>query len=304
MKSFNHGKRMSNMSISEQRVKIITDSAGDIPAELVRKLGITVLPMMVCFGEEEFRDGVDLSSKDFFARLRNDEILPKTAQPLLSEVKKVLEATAAEGVPAVVIHMSSGLSGTYSTTRMVAEEINASGAEIRVIDSLSASFGEGMLVLEAAEMARDGATAEAIEREILRRIPRMNHLFILDTMEYLLKGGRISRTQAIMGTVLDIKPTLFINNAGLILPRSKARGRRRSIEQLLAEVENRMVDPTEQKVGVIQADCPNDAEILAEEIQRRLNPKQITMVEMTATVGTHIGPGMMGVTFDSDKGRE
>lgn len=291
------------MSVSGKRVKIITDSAGDIPAELVRAWGITVLPMMVCFGEEEFRDGVDLLPKAFFDKLKNGGVLPKTAQPLLSEVKRVLEATAAEGVPAIVIHMSSGLSGTYGTTHMVAEELNAAGAEIRVIDSLSASFGQGMLVLEAAEMARNGASAEAIEKDIKRRIPRMNHLFILDTVEYLLKGGRISKTQAIVGAMLDIKPILHINDTGYIIAKSKARGRRRSVEQLLTEVESRIVDPTQQKVGVIHADCPDDAVELAKEIERRLSPKQMTIVEMTATVGTHVGPGMMGVTFESDKGR-
>jgi DegV family protein with EDD domain len=292
------------MGASERSVKIITDSAADIPAELARQAGITVLPMMVCFGEEEFQDGVNLTPQAFFAKLKSSETLPKTAQPLLSEVKKVLEQTAAEGRPAVVIHMSSGLSGTYATTQMVADELNAAGAEILVVDSLSASIGQGMLALAAAEMARAGFSSEAIRQDVLRRIPRMNHLFILDTMEYLLKGGRIGKTQAVVGTMLDIKPTLYINNAGQIITRSKARGRRRSVEQLLAEVESRIVDPTAQKVGVVHADCPDDAAALAGEIERRLSPKQIMVVEMTATVGTHVGPGMMGVVFESDQGRE
>lgn len=284
-------------------VKIVTDSAADIPVELCREEDITVLPMMIYFGEEEYRDGIDLLPKAFYERLRRGEAMPKTAQPLLSEVTRAFEKLTADGSSVVVIHLSSALSGTYSTSLMVAEEMRESGADITVIDSHSASFGLGMLVLKAARMAKEGASPQEITADIEERIPRVNHLFILETIDYLLKGGRIGKAQAVVGSMLDIKPFLYIDDHGKILARSKARGRRRSIEQLLAEVEARWTPPVSQSIGVIHADCLEEAEVVAAEIKRRLAPQSLTIVDMTSTVGTHVGPGLIGIIFESDKGR-
>lgn len=286
-----------------QKVRIVTDSAADLPKAVREAEGIAMLPMQITFGDEEFRDGVDLSAAEFYRRLREGNILPKTAQPLVAEVEKVFRELTADGSSLVVLHMSSGLSGTYATSLMLAEELKAKGADIHVVDSLSASLGQGLLVLSAARMARQGATSGEIVADLARRIPRINHLFILDTIEYLLKGGRITKTEAVLGTILDVKPQLYINNEGRILVKAKVRGRKRSIAQLLEEVGKRLTDPSRQTVGVVHADCPDEAGELVEQVRQRFAPAEIITSEMTATVGTHVGPGLLGVVFESDLGR-
>lgn len=286
------------------KVGIITDSAADLPKEIQEAEGITVLPMQITFGDEEFQDGVDLSTTEFYRRLRLGPILPKTAQPLMSGVEKTFRELTADESPLVVIHLSSGLSGTYSTSLMLAEQLNAAGAEIHVVDSLSASLGQGWLVLCAARLAKAGASAQEIVADLKKRIPRLNHLFILDTIEYLLKGGRISKTEAVVGTILDVKPQLYINQEGRILGKSKTRGRKRSIANLLDEVGRRLTEPSRQTVSVVHADCPGEAQELVAEIRHRFNPAEIIVGEMSATVGTHVGPGLLGIVFESDLGRE
>lgn len=287
-----------------KKVKIVTDSAADLPSWVHDEEEITVLPMTVYFGDEEFRDGVDITPSNFYSRIRQKDAQPKTAQPRLNDVRETLQKLSADGSSIVVIHLSSGLSGTYATTEMVAEEMRAHGADISVVDSLSASFGQGWLVLCATRMARAGACRDEILSDLNQRIPRMNHLFILDTIEFLMRGGRISKTEAFVGTVLDVKPILYIDDHGKILAKGKTRGRKRSITQLLQEVEARMTHPELQTVGVIHADCPDEADELIEELKRRINPREIIKAEMTATVGTHVGPGLLGITFETDLGRE
>lgn len=287
-----------------QKVRIVTDSAADLPKEVQEAEGIVVLPMQITFGDEEFQDGVDLNASEFYNRLRQGDILPKTAQPLMAMVERAFRELTADGSSLVVIHLSSELSGTYSTSLMLAEQLNAAGADIHVVDSLSASLGQGWLVLCAARMARKGTAPQEILADLAQRIPKVNHLFILDTIEYLLKGGRISKTEAVLGTILDVKPQLYINNEGRILAMSKARGRKRSVAQLLDEVEKRLTNPTEKTVNVVHANCPEEAEELVEKIKQRFNPAEIITGEMTATVGTHVGPGLLGIVFESDLGRE
>lgn len=284
------------------KVKIVTDSAADLPGWVLEQEEITVLPMTIYLGEEEFRDGIDLTPASFYARVRNLD-QPKTAQPRLSDVRETLGRLSADGSPIVVIHLSSGLSGTYLTSEMVAEEMRGHGADITVIDSLSASFGQGWLALCAARMARAGARRDEIVDNIMARIPKMNHLFILDTIEYLLRGGRISKTEALVGTMLDVKPLLYIDDSGKILAKTKTLGRKRSISQLIREVEARITDPEEKTVGVIHADCSDEADELIRELERTIRPREIIKTEMTATVGTHVGPGLLGITFETDRGR-
>lgn len=285
------------------KVKIVTDSAADLPSWVMHEEDITVLPMTIYIGEEEFRDGVDLQPATFYRRIRNKE-QPKTAQPRLSDLRVTLKELSEDGSPIVVIHLSSALSGTYATSEMVAEEMRQHGADITVIDSLSASFGQGWMVLCAARMARAGAGRDEIVNEIKMRIPKMNHLFILDTIEYLMQGGRITKAEALVGTVLDIKPLLYIDEFGRILAKGRTRGRKRSIANLLQDVESRITDPEAKTVGVIHADCSDEADELIEELKQRINPREIIKAEMTATVGTHVGPGLLGITFETDRGRE
>ena len=285
-------------------IKIVTDSAGDIPRSLAEAEGIHVLPMQIYFDLEEFRDGVDITPSQFYARIRQSGVIPKTAQPLLSEVRRVFEDLSADGSSVIVIHLSSALSGTYSTSEMVAAEMAKEGADITVIDSLSASYGQGSLAVTAARMAKQGATRDVILKDIRSRIPRINHLFILDTIEYLMKGGRISKAEAFVGTVLDIKPYLYIDNEGKIIPKGKVRGRKRSIMQLLSEVEERITDPENTTLSVVHSDCSEEADVLIAELRQRFNPSDIIKTEMTATIGTHVGPGLLAVIFESDQGRD
>lgn len=281
-------------------VKVMSDSAHDLPPHIISAYGIATVPMMIYFGDEEFKDGVNLSTHEFYQRLTAGPHLPKTAQPLLSEMRQTMLDLTDDGSELVVIMLSSGLSGTSESAAMLVGEMP--DRRIRVIDSLSASLGEGLLVWFAAEMARQGADAAAIEAAVTAKRSRLSHLFVLDTLEYLFKGGRVTKTEAFMGTVLDVKPILHIGNDGRITPLGRARGRAKAVARLL-ELAEQNYDPATQRVGVIHAHCPEEGEEFAAQLRARLSPKELIFTEMSATIGTHVGPGLLGIVFETEGGR-
>lgn len=284
-----------------KRVKILTDSAHDLPASVVERFGITIVPMMVYFGDLEFKDGVTLSTADFYRRFAAGPHLPKTSTPLMDEMRTRMEFLTEDGSELVVVLLSSALSSTYSSSALIAAQMPE--RRITVIDSRSASLGEGLLVWRAAEMAEAGASAQEIEADLGAFIPRLIHLFTVDTLEYLMKGGRINKVEAMVGSMLDVKPILYVDGEGAVLPLGKVRGRRKAVGRLVEIVERRIKSPDAQRVGVIHAHCPEEGEELAATLRRRLGIKETVLTEMGPTIATHAGPGLLGIVF-SGAGRD
>lgn len=282
-------------------VRIVTDSTADLPPEIAQELGISVVPLQVIFGEETFRDGVDLKSEEFFQRLPSSKEHPRTSQPSPGDFQQVYERLAAETDRILSIHLSSRLSGTVETARQAALPF-IGRCEIDVLDSRSASMAMGLAVMAAARAARAGgdlATCAAITRSVLQR---EEIAVALDTLEYLRRGGRIGRAQAFLGGILRLKPILSIRD-GEVHPISRVRTRRKALDEVLRICTEGQ--PVEE-AAIMHATTPDDARRLADEVARRWPGAQIHIGRFGPVLGAHGGPGLIGVAvvLADDKQRE
>ncbi len=281
------------------KVKIITDTACDLTMDFLAAEGIGVVPMTINFPERSYRDGFDLGREEFYRLLTSAEKLPTTAQPTPGDFLQVMQEAVAAGQEVVVITISSGMSGTYESALLAREQIDQK-EKIAVFDSRTASLGQGLIVLKAQEMAAAGKGKNEIIKELTGIRSRLYSVFTLDTLEYLQKGGRVSRVQAVMGDVLNIKPILEVNKEGRIVPREKARGRRRAIKRLLEIMASDGRELYNQLITIGHSRCEEEAVAFGEEIKKHYNTKEIRIGEISSTVGTHTGPGCIAVFFQGE----
>jgi DegV family protein with EDD domain len=253
--------------------------------------------MPVTIDGKTFLEGVDLTSKDFYAQFDKFKELPKTSQPnpntLLEEYEKALSA----GNEVVAIHLSSALSSTFSTAQMIREK-TSDPERVHIIDSLGASFGYGLLALYAQKILSSETSWEEAEGKILEFRNKMRYIFTLDVLDYLVKGGRVSKTAGFIGGLLDVKPVLHITPDGRIEPFAKVRSRRAAIRKLVEVMEQEISFPEQQVIGISHSACYEDAQILADEIhQRRFTVKDILISEIGCVVGSHTGPGTLALFY-------
>ncbi len=273
-------------------VAIVTDSAADLPPEVAARLGISVVPLLVRFGTQEFRSGVDLSTADFWTRmLAPDAPFPTTAAAAPGAFVDAFAAAFAAGAESVVcVTVGSRLSGTFASAEIGARQ--HPGREIHVVDSASASMGVGYMAMLGAELAAAGGTGAAIAATIRERARDLDLYVALDTLAYLRKGGRLSAAQAAIGTMLSVKPIITVVD-GLVETadrvRSRARARERVIELLTAR-------PVE-RIGILHT-VTDDVESFRDEVVARLpggvDPTRVSVHTVGASVGPHLGPGALG----------
>ena len=275
---------------------IITDTACDLPVKFLREKGISVVPMTINFPDHSYRDGIDITPGEFYRLYTSSVKIPSTAQPTPGAVSEVLREVIERGDEALMITISTGMSGTYESACIAREEF-AKKDLIAIFDSKSASMGQGLLVMEAFEMAQAGLDLKETVRRLERMRDRMYSIFTLQTLEYLQKGGRVGKMQAVAGDVLNIKVILEINEEGYIVQREKARGRRRAIERILEIMEKEGKDLSTQQIGISHSQSEEEAAAIANEIKERLGVKRVLFGEITATVGTHVGPGCLAFFF-------
>ncbi|KLU59043.1 DegV domain-containing protein [Peptococcaceae bacterium CEB3] len=278
---------------------ILVDSSADIPRESAEAAGVEVVPMPVTIGGRTFFEGVDISAAEFYAQFRALPELPKTSQPnpqvLLEQYNKIL----ARGDEVVAIHLSSQLSSTYNTALMV-KEMTASPDKVHIVDSRGASFGYGLVALLAAEKAKACLTWEELEPQVLDPRNRMRYIFTPDTLEFLVKGGRVSRAAGMVGNLLDLKPLLRVTAAGSIEPFAKVRTRRAALQRLVQVMEQESEHREEQVIGISHSDCRGDAEFLADEVRKRLPIKDIRFSDIGCVIGSHTGPGTLALFYLSN----
>jgi DegV family protein with EDD domain len=207
-------------------IRIITDSMCDVPKDFVEKYGIKVMPLTVYFGEQSFKDGIDLTLEEFLAKLEVAEELPTTSQVPPGEFIEAFREELAKGNKVISLHGSSRLSGTYNSAMIAKNQLGS--ADIHVIDTMSITLGAGMLVIKAARLAEAGMEAEEVFREIEAAKERMKHIIIVDTLKYLHKGGRLSLSATVVGSILNIKPILTMQDGKFELF-DKARGIKKAI---------------------------------------------------------------------------
>ena len=271
-------------------VKIVTDSTADLPPEIVQELGITVVPLLVIFGEQAHRDGVDLTSEDFFRRLAEAHELPRTSQPSVGEFQRAYEQLSAETDHILSIHVSSRLSGTVETARQAAQRL-IGRCTIEVLDSATVSMAMGFAVIAAAHAARDGANLEACAAAARSVLRRHRLAVALDTLEYLRRGGRIGRAQAFLGGLLHVKPILTIRN-GEAHPLARVGTHRKALDEILRVcLEHGEV----AEAAVMHTTRPEDGRYLADEVARRCPGVSVHTGRIGPVIGVHGGPGLVGL---------
>jgi DegV family protein with EDD domain len=274
------------------RVAIVTDSASDLPPAAAAAAGIAIVPLVVSFGPQTFKAGVDLSTEQFWQRMTApDAPFPTTAASAPGEFKAVYDKVFADGADAIVsVHVAGSLSATLKSAEIAKGMLP--NREIQIVDSGSASMGEGILAGIGAEMAAGGSSAAEIARVLEDRKKDLDLYVALDTLEYLKKGGRISGARAAIGTLLSVKPIITIRNGAVETadkPRTRGKARERTIELLVQR-------PIERLAVLFTP--PADAESFRQEVVARagsqLDPKNVSVQAVGASVGPHLGPGCLG----------
>ena len=277
-------------------VKIIADSLGDLPADIVEKFDITVIPIHVLFGLESFKDGVDLTTEQFYSKLVACKNLPTTAVPSLGSFVEVYDRVARKGNEIIVLTISHKLSGTYDTA-VKATEMMKSKCRIQVIDTLQVIMGEGLLVIEAAQAAKAGESFDNIVKMIKRDIGRVDERMAFDTLDYLKRGGRIGAASAFLGSILKVNPVLCLKD-GEVYPLARERSRARAMDSLYNfALSFSRVDA----IGVEDATTPGEADALAERIKQKFPDKPLYRGKVSAVIGAHVGPRVIAVSVLGDK---
>lgn len=273
------------------RVRLVTDSTADLAGEDADRLGITMVPLRVRWDDESYRDKVDISIDEFYQRLKIGQGLPKTSQPPVGEFEVVYRRLLKECEGVISIHLPRGLSGTVNAARTAA--LNVDPDRIVVFDSQSVSYGIGLILLRVARLAEQGASLAECAALVKDLIPRVGLYCLLDTLEFLRRGGRIGRVQAMAGTLLSIKPIVTLED-GMTVPvervRTMSAAIRRTVELL------RSLGPLED-VAVLYGDDSRRAGDLRRLVQEDHPDKEIRFGRIGSTIGTHTGPGVLGAVY-------
>lgn len=272
-------------------VRIVTDSTADIPAAQAEALGITVVPLTVFFGDEAYLDGVELDNESFYRKLQTSKTLPRTSQPSPAAFQEAYTRLIQEGAEGILsIHLSAKLSGTYQSARTAAESLpdDLKKVPIEVVDSESVSAGMGGTVIKIAEEARQGVSLEELKDRALNRFARTHILAVLDTLEYVWRGGRIGRAEALLGNMLSFKPVIAIKEGEVVpVERPRTRGKAYTrIAQLVSELgpmESLAVVESSEEVGAQLADA-----------LKAIYQGEIPHYKLGAVLGSHTGPGTVG----------
>jgi DegV family protein with EDD domain len=276
-------------------IKIVTDSTAYLPEAIVRQHDIRVVPLYVHFGEEAFREGVELSDEEFYARLKEAPALPTTSQPSAGEFHQIFEELAEAGHEIVTLTISSKLSGTWNSAMAAKDMLPEAG--ISVVDSFSTAVGLHLMINAAIEAAAAGATRqEVVER--IEEIKKTSQLwFVVDTLEYLAKGGRIGNARAFMGTLLKVKPILTLQD-GAIEPCEQVRSKPKALARMIEIAEEYVGSKGPQaKVAVLNALVPAEAEALGQELVKRMGCAPPLVGDLGPVIGTHTGPGVVGIAL-------
>lgn len=275
-------------------VRIVVDSTSDLPKDVRERLGIEMVPLKVHFGNQTFLDSVTLASGEFFDKLSTERDLPTTSQPSPVDFVEVYKKLLEEPDTAIIsLHLSSAFSGTYQSA-VLAKSLLGGDHDIAIVDTKSASIGIGMLATAAAEAAANGADAQTCLARIEQLKKETQLYFLVDTLEFLHRNGRIGKASAVFGSLLNIKPILSIDDEGVIFPVDKIRGSRKAMSRIVELLRERYGD-AEVDARFVHANSLGAAEEFAGIVQERLSVRQVSHFELGPVIGTHVGPGTLGV---------
>lgn len=272
--------------------RILTDSTSDLGADIQEEFGLRVIPLNVTISGKSYKDGVDLDQDQLFALVGQTGELPKTSAPSVGEFAEFFR----QGEDCVFLGISSRLSATIANASLAAQEFPS--GSVKVVDTLNLSTGVGLLALRAAELAKNGDPAHAIESSMQQLVPKVRTAFLIDTMEYLYKGGRCTALQAIAGSVLKIHPLIEVRSDGTLGVREKARGsREKGIQSLLDQFQADLPNLDRQCVFVTHTGEDRDAQALADRIRQIAGPQEVRITRAGSVISSHCGPGTIGILY-------
>ena len=273
-------------------IKIVTDSSADLPAQLVQELGITVVPLYVRFGDEVYRERVDITEDEFYQKLLHGTVHPVTIQPSPQDFANVYQKLSPEADGIVSIHISSKLSGTCNSA-LQGKKMIEKGCPIEVVDSQSITMGLGLIDIVAATAAKAGEGLQQVVEEAKQAIPNTRVLGLLDTLKYLLLGGRIGKAKALLGSILKVKPMIALKD-GEVVPAGQARTRTKGIQRLFDFVKD---TSNIQDLAILHSTTPDEAQTLAERVDPIFTKERIKFARLGTTLGVHGGPDFLAVAI-------
>lgn len=283
---------------------LLIDSCSDLPSEYIKKNNIRYLSPICNLDGKEYKDdfGETLGYEEFYSALRSGK-MPTTSAINVKSYYDEFMLHVSSGNPVIYIGFSSALSGCINNAHIAKQQIleEYPEADITIIDSKCASLGYGLLCYYAHEMLSSGASKDEVIKWAQDNKLRMNHWFTVEDLFHLKRGGRVSATAAVVGTLLDVKPVLHVDSEGRLVPVTKVKGRRKSIRILVDKLQELIVNPEEQVIAICHSDCIEDVEFLAGLIKERVTVKDIIINSIGVAIGTHSGPGTIAVFFLADK---
>jgi len=273
-------------------VKIVTDSSADLPAELAKELGISVVPLYVRFGDEVYRERVNITDEEFYQKLMHGPVHPVTIQPSPQDFIEAYNKLSPEADGIVSIHLSSKLSGTYNSA-VQGREMLETKCPIEVVDSGSITMAMGLVCIAAAEAAKAGKDLEQVLNGVKQDVPNAHLLALFDTLKYLQLGGRIGKAKALLGSILNVKPMITLKD-GEVMPAGQVRTRAKGIERLVDFVKNAQ---DIESLAVGYTTTPDEAQSLAKQLSAIFTKEPVKIAQLGTTLGVHAGPGTLVVTL-------
>ncbi|WHY87727.1 DegV family protein [Neobacillus novalis] len=278
-------------------VKILADSACDLPKSFYEENNVTLIPLKVHINDEEFEDVKTIDPKTVYDAIRNG-IVPKTSQASPLAFEEIFTEMAEKNEDGIYIAFSSALSGTYSTAVMILDQVKEKypNFNLTIVDTKCASLGSGLVVMEAARLAANNVAKEEILKDVRFRSGHMEHLFTVEDLDYLAKGGRVSKASAFLGGLLNIKPILNVED-GKLVPIEKIRGKKKVFRRIIEIMSERGNGMKEQVIGISHADNEAGALEMKALIEEAFHPKEVYISSIGSAVGSHTGAGTISIFF-------
>jgi DegV family protein with EDD domain len=277
------------------KVAIVTDSTVNLPLELMTQYAITWLPLVLVWDNKTYRDLIDIQPVQFYERLAKSKTIPSTSQPSPEDFKTIFDQLLGQGFEVLAILISSKLSGTVQSALQAKESLPA-GAPVEVFDSNTVSVAMGFQVLVAARAAQKGASLSECLELAQKASQHSGVIFVVDTLEFLHRGGRIGGGARFLGTALNLKPILEVTG-GKIEAIERVRTQRKAFTRLLELIGERVAGQKPVRLGILDANAPESARFLREQVEQIFHPEEIIMGTVSPVIGTHAGPGTVGIAF-------
>lgn len=277
----------------KEKIALLTDSACDLPNHIIDEYDIKVLPLKIIYPDKEYSDRVDIQPEEVYSRM--PEEIPTTSMPCLEEISQIINNLREEGFTHLLaVHLSSGLSGTYQAVKLVAKDID--NMVVKVFDTKTLSIGTGWMVLDAARNIAKGFNFDNVVTNLTNLQPKVNVYYVLETLEYLRRGGRIGNVAAMLGQFLHLKPIISVNAEGKYFTFAKAKGRRKSIDRL-AQIIEQAVEEKQIKLAVMHGGAKQEMDKLVERLKQLPNITELIISDISPALGVHTGPGLLGVSY-------